>query len=179
MKYLILFAMFSLFLSTPLKVNAEGGSFERAGRAIDAALKRSWENTKRRHKNIKKAFGGRIIQCGIYQLSIGADTSQTKTFSEELFSLGNFKRKIKDVRMAYNNNSGVVYVTVNRATFGASKISIKNYMQEEKGRDYKNNIKLFQYFKMKDLENGKKIIIPFVTNSVEEKWVGCNMPKVN
>jgi hypothetical protein len=178
MKYLILFTLCSLFISTPSKVSAQNGSFERAGRAIDAALKRSWANTKRRHQKLKKALSARIIQCGVYQLPLGEDTSQVKTFSEEFFALGTFKRKIKDVKMAYNN-SDVVYVTVNRATFGASKISIKNYIQEEKGRDYKNNIKLFQYFKMKDLENGKKLIIPFMTNSVEEKWIGCNMPNVN
>ena len=179
MKFLFLFSLFSLFLSTPIKVKARDGSFERAGRAIDAALKKSWENTKRRHQNIKKTFGSRVILCGIYQLPQGADTSQVQTFSEEIFSLGTFKREIKDIRMAYDNKASVIYLTINRATFGASKVSIKNYMKDEKGREYKNNIKLFQYFRMKELENGKKVIIPFVTNSVEEKWVGCHMPKVN
>lgn len=179
MKYLFLFSLFSLFLSAPYEASAQGGNLERAGRAIDAALNKSWENTKRRHQNIKKAIGSRVIQCGIYQLAKGTSTSQTKTFSEEIFSLGTFKRKIKDVRMAYDNKANVIYLTINRATFGASKVSVKNYMENEKGREYKNNIKLFQYFRMKELENGKKVIIPFVTNSVEEKWIGCHMPKVN
>lgn len=102
-----------------------------------------------------KSIDEKIIQC---ESSIIKNSTGTKSIlSNEKFLLTTFKRKVKDVEMSYDKKGKKLYVTFERGTIGASKISIKNYKKGKNNSDYKNYIDLFQNFKMRELEGGKKL----------------------
>lgn len=164
------------------------GPFQSAGKSIDEAFRKSWEGTKRRHRNLKKALGGRVLQCGVYNIipaggsSLGgsgltrnSDGTSTEVFSNETVSLGNVIRTKRNIKMGYNKRNDFVYINLIRGRIGSSHISVKNYTSDNKKDTYITRFKIRQNFKMKDLETGKALMVPFIPGEGGRRWVTCKL----
>ena len=88
-------------------------------------------------------------------------------------------RTKRDIKMLYNQKKDYIYINLIRGRIGSSHISVKNYTSENKKDTYQTKFKIRQNFRMKDLENGKALMVPFIPGEGGRRWVTCKLRVVN
>ena len=154
--------------------------------ALRDALFKNWEKN---GVSFRKKFKKRYFFCGVFNVlntndkpaqGVFVSTDSQGTIVEHygyaFEILGNVRnRNRNNIQLSYDNRHGHVYLDMNRPITGASSVTVKSYRSDQKEVPDRLNFKVFQYFKMKDLEKGKEVYVPFMPKEGLDRWLACQL----